>query len=135
MRRNTIVAFVLGIAVGILLMLVVGYVMMPRNLDEGVKDISSIPGLTLMGETDKGTTFNTRQLTVLQTLEKNVALVMTGDIIYGGVTAFYIGNENVQLYDEQKIDIPEGKKAVQIGVYSYTTKMGVQKTVPAISIK
>ncbi len=135
MRRNTIVTFVFGIVVGVLLSLTAVYVMMPRNLDKGVEDITSIPGLTLLKETDKGTIFNTKKLTVLQTLKKNVALVEIGDILDGGIMALYIGDVDVQLYDDQKINIPDGKRVAQIGVYSYKANSGMQKTVPAISIK
>ena len=38
-------------------------------------------------------------------------------------------------YDEQKITIPSGKCAKQVGIYQYHTKNGDMKTVPAVEIK
>ena len=37
--------------------------------------------------------------------------------------------------DDKKIIVPKGKCAKQFGVYQYTTKQGVQKTVPAVIIE
>ena len=43
--------------------------------------------------------------------------------------------ENSHFYDEQKITIPSGKCAKQVGIYQYHTKNGDMKTVPAVEIK
>lgn len=51
-----------------------------------------------------------------------------------GLDVLFLGDESTSYYDDQKIEIPKGKVARQIGNYSYTTNMGVEKTVPIVEI-
>lgn len=51
-----------------------------------------------------------------------------------GLVVLFLGDESTSYYDDQKIEIPKGKVARQIGNYSYTTNMGVEKTVPIVEI-
>ena len=46
-----------------------------------------------------------------------------------------LGDDDDLYYDEQKINIPEGKSVKQVGIYQYTTKSGQLKTIPAVKIK
>ena len=41
-----------------------------------------------------------------------------------GLVVLFLGDESTSYYDDQKIEIPKGKVARQIGNYSYTTNMG-----------
>lgn len=42
--------------------------------------------------------------------------------------------ENKPFYDDQKIIIPKGKCARQIGIYKYITRNKMEKTVPVVQI-
>ena len=46
-----------------------------------------------------------------------------------------LGEDDDLFYDNQKINIPEGKTAKQVGIYQYNTNGGELKTVPAVKIK
>ena len=46
-----------------------------------------------------------------------------------------IWTENKLYYDNERINIPKGKCAKQVGVYNYKTKSGDYKTVPVVIIK
>ena len=46
-----------------------------------------------------------------------------------------INYDGKSYYDDQKIKIPANKCARQIGTYQYHTKMGIDKTVPAVVIE
>ena len=45
-----------------------------------------------------------------------------------------IPNEKQQFYDDQKIVLENDQCAQHVGTYKYSTKMGIEKTVPAIRI-
>ena len=46
-----------------------------------------------------------------------------------------INNDNEAYYDGLKIKMPTNKCARQIGIYQYSTRMGIEKTVPAVVIE
>lgn len=51
-----------------------------------------------------------------------------------GITVLIIGKEDQSYYDDQIIEIPEGKYARQIGTFKYITNSNMVKTVPIIDI-
>ena len=97
-----------------------------------------LPGLTLFEQ--DGACITAKQIKVFQVLEPNVALahaLTKPNAIFdeNETLVLILGDEKTNFYDDQKIDIPKGKCAKQIGTYRYTAKNGMEKTVPAIDIK
>lgn len=95
-----------------------------------MKGQDSIKQLTMFEK--EGKCITTKQLKVFQSLE-NSALVDFYDDDY--VVALLINNENKLYYDNEKINIPKGKCAKQVGIYKYRTKSDNYKTVPVVIIK
>lgn len=100
-----------------------------------IKSNDGFPGLTLFSE--KGECITTSgEIEVMQVLAPNVALAWTGGLFYSDrILVLLINYDDKSYYDEQKIKIPSGKCARQIGTYRYTTKNVMVKTVPAIVIE
>lgn len=74
-------------------------------------------------------------LEVFQVLNDDYALA--SEVIGGFSTSLVVlisNPEGNSFYDEQKIIIPKGKCARQIGVYKYRTKSEIDKTVPVVQI-
>ena len=95
------------------------------------------PRLTIFEEEGKCT--GARQIKVMQTLEPNMALAHAKtqpNAIYdpNEILVLLLGNETASYYDDQKINIPKGMCAKQVGTYQYEAKMGM-KTVPVVTIK
>lgn len=98
---------------------------------------SGYPGLTIFE--NEGKCINAKQLQIMQTLEPNMALAHTKtqpNVIYdpNEILVLLLGEEKTNYYDDQKIDIPKGMCAKQVGTYQYEANAGM-KTVPAVIIK
>ena len=73
---------------------------------------------------------------VIQVVDENSAIVVEQDItsIFGfGLTALLVYN-NAYFYDNQEIEIGKKQQFRQVGVYTYMTTEGEQKTIPVIKI-
>lgn len=89
-------------------------------------------GLTVFEE--RGACITRNNLRIFQTLGQDTALAEFG--AFPNETLVFLTNANGEVYyDDKKIIVPKGKCAKQFGVYQYTTKQGVQKTVPAVIIE
>jgi hypothetical protein len=129
--------FIGGFVAGILATIFTIYIIAMANKP---KD-NGLIGLTVFEE--KGDCITSNQIEVFQVLEPNVALAKTleygkhGSRMYSDeIVVLIIDSDGKTFYDEQKIKIPKGKCARQIGTYQYTTKVdNFEKTVPAISIE
>lgn len=53
---------------------------------------------------------------------------------YGMVVLFPKQQGFPSFYDDQNIEIPENKKVMQVGTYTYKTRDELQKTVPVVRI-
>lgn len=114
--------FVTGIVATILVAAFIGAAI---QADDG------FPGLTLFPE--KGDCITTSgAITVFQVRAPDVALALTDEDYSVVMLTNY---DNKYYYDGQKIEIPSGKCARQIGTYRYTTKDERVKTVPAVVIE
>ena len=51
------------------------------------------------------------------------------------ILVLLLGDENASYYDDQKINIPKGMCAKQVGTYQYQSRELGVKTVPAVTIK
>ena len=99
-----------------------------------------LPGLTLLEQ--DGECINAKQIKIFQVIAPNVALAdaltIPNEKPYRDDNSTFVlilGDIKTNFYDDQKIDIPKGKCAKQIGTYKYRTNNGMDKTVPAIEIQ
>jgi hypothetical protein len=120
--------FIGGFIVGILATLLFAFLVSNSN-----ESNDGLVGLTIFPE--KGECIITKkQIEIFQVMKPNMALAETGE--YPDITMILLINyDNKSYYDDQKIEIPPNKCAKQIGTYQYTTKMGLDKTVPAVVIE
>jgi hypothetical protein len=54
--------------------------------------------------------------------------------LYLGLTVLLWNEDGYPYYDDQIINLPEGKCFRQVGIYKYQTRQGLEKTVPAVTI-
>jgi hypothetical protein len=117
--------FVVGIIATILVVFLI-YVANQPN-DDGLF------GLTIFQE--KGECITTEsEIEVMQVVESNMALAWTGGYL-DRILVLLINYDGKSYYDNQKIQIPANKCARQIGIYQYSAKNGMDKTIPAVVIE
>lgn len=117
------VVYVLGIITGMILTVVLAYCV---NLSNN----AGVIGLELFDE--PGECMDYSQFEVFQVVESGCALAHAGDSF--GSVVLIMPNENQRLYDGQKIELKSDECAQHIGTYRYGTKIGIEKTVPAVRI-
>lgn len=115
--------YVLGIITGIVLTFAFAFCV---NLSKN----SGIIGLEMFEE--PGEIMDYSQFEVFQVLESGCALANADNTF--DATVFIIPNEKQQFYDNQKILLKNDQCAQRIGTYRYDTKMGIERTVPAVKI-
>ena len=115
--------YLLGIITGIILTFAFAFCI---NLSNN----SGIIGLAMFEEPRDYMEYS--QFEVFQVLESGCALAHTDDSF--GAIVFIIPNEKQQFYDDQKIVLKNDQCAQHVGIYKYSTKMEIEKTVPAIRI-
>jgi hypothetical protein len=98
------------------------------------KDEKKLSGITLFPKKKNGDNITNEQLRVFQVLKPNIALVKAGSFP-NEFLMLLIGEDDDLFYDNQKINIADGKFAKQVGIYQYDSKGGELKTVPAVKIK
>lgn len=123
-----ILGFVSGAAVLFLVLLMVA---------AGMKSDShttKIPGLTLFDQA--GEVMTSPSYEVLQVVGGGNALAnaSSGHGTYFGMVVLFLVDEGVHYYDDQIIEVPQGKFVRQVGTYQYPTQAGSYKTVPAVKI-
>ena len=94
-----------------------------------LSDNSGIIGLEMFEE--PGDYMEYSQFEVFQVIE-GCALAHADDSF--GAIVFIIPNEKQQFYDDQKVILKSDQCAQHVGTYRYSTKMEIEKTVPAIRI-
>ena len=130
MLKNILI-FVAGMVTMFILMVLFG-------LAVNSSSNSGYPGLTIFEEEGKCT--GAKQIKIMQTLEPNMALAHAKtqpNAIYdeNEILVLLLGDENASYYDDQKINIPKGMCAKQVGTYQYESRELGMKTVPAVTIK
>lgn len=121
------VVYALGIVSGIVLTFLVLYLMAAIS--------SSSNGVTYFEK--PGECISTNSFKVFQVLDEGAALANEIEEEYDiptGIVVLLINKEGKYYYDDQVIKIPVGKCARQVGVYTYPTKMEIEKTVPIVKI-
>lgn len=115
--------YLLGIITGVILTFAFAfYVNLSNN--------SGIVGLEMFEE--PGDYMEYSQFEVFQVVESGCALAHADESF--GATVFLLPDEKQQFYDDQKIILKNEQCAQHVGTYKYSTKMGIEKTVPAIRI-
>ncbi|WP_233905271.1 hypothetical protein [Segatella copri] len=126
LKTKFILTYVAGIVTGCIVFFVISCIIVANNSSKDDVVMFDKPRNTVPGKTFK----------VFQVFSDGSAL-SSGDDSSGnnlGLDVLFLGDESTSYYDDQKIEIPKGKVAKQIGNYSYTTNMGVEKTVPIVEI-
>lgn len=124
-----ILTYVAGIVTGIVLLFVVGFFMAKSQATSASNDD------VVMFEKPRGIVPG-KVFEVMQVLPDGSALA-TVDVFNSGnlgTVVLFVGDENTSYYDSQKINVPSGKVAKQIGTYSYMTRNDMYKTVPVVEI-
>ena len=127
-KTKFILTYVAGIVTGCVLLFVIGCIINAKNPSAQKEDIvmfdsprNAVPG---------------KSFKVVQVLPDRNALARI-DNVYDdnfGIVVLFLGDESTSYYDDQKIEIPKGKVAKQIGNYSYMSRMKIEKTVPVVKI-
>lgn len=110
------------------------FVSQDEKQDSVNPDEKKLSGITLFPKKKSGEVITTEQLRIFQVLKPNIALVKSGSFP-NEILMLLIGEDDDLYYDNQKINLPEGKSAKQVGIYQYNSKGGELKTVPAVKIK
>lgn len=75
---------------------------------------------------------------VFQVLGNGIALARGKEYerstLYLGLIVLLWNEDGYPYYDDQIINLPEGKCFRQVGIYKYKTQQGIEKTVPAVTI-
>lgn len=127
-KTKFILTYVAGIVTGCVLLFIIGSIINAKNSSAQKEDIvmfdsprNAVPG---------------KSFKVVQVLPDGNALASV-DNVYDdnfGIVVLFLGDESTSYYDNQKIEIPKGKVAKQIGNYSYMSRMKIEKTVPVVKI-
>ena len=114
--------YLLGVITGIILTFAFAFYV-------NLSDNSGIIGLEMFEE--PGDYMEYSQFEVFQVI-KGCALAHADDSF--GEIVFIIPNEKQQFYDDQKVVLKSDQCAQHVGTYRYSTKMEIEKTVPAVRI-
>lgn len=131
---RSIVIFLAGMLTMFLLMI---FIVSVSSIDEEsleLEDEQTIEGITLFEDSKEEPITSNKQLNVVSCLKDNVAIVQSG-VKPKEMLMLLMGEDGELFYDNQKIDIPNGKITRQIGVYQYDDDEGGTKTIPVVKIK
>ena len=121
--KNTLV-FIGGVVAGVLLTFLFAFVFSSQK-EESIKENS---GLTMFEK--PGDVIKESQYEVFQSIEQGAALA------YGKkdylTTFLLVNDEGKYYYDHEKITVPSGKVARQVGIFKYRSGGGLEKTVPIV---
>ena len=90
-----------------------------------------------------GDTMEIKSFKVFQVIDKDAALVYGSSQIdisgssfnmYNGAVYLLVNEDGKYYYDDEIIEVPDGKVARQVGIYKYSTKNDFEKTVPIVQI-
>lgn len=128
-RTKFILTYLAGIVTGVVLVFALGFFMaMSQSKQSANNDI-------VMFEKPRGVVPG-KVFEVMQVLPDGSALATVDDFGSGnmGTVVLFVGDESSSFYDNQKIKVPSGKVAKQVGTYSYMTRQEMEKTVPVVEI-
>ena len=82
---------------------------------------------------EPGQEIRSNEFRVIQVMRDGSALALSIGGSYGVIVAFP-ANEDEEYYDSQEIEIASDACVRQVGTYRYTTRKGVEKTVPIVEV-
>ena len=128
-RTKFILTYVAGIVTGVVLLFAVGFFMAMSQSKQNVNND------VVMFEKPRGVVPG-KVFEVMQVLPDGSALATVDDFGSGNLVTvvLFVGDESSSYYDNQKIKVPSGKVAKQVGTYSYMTRQEMEKTVPVVEI-
>lgn len=134
MKKNWIY-FVVGLFIGIILTIVTLYFIGTYQQERQQQE--QVGNRTTMFE-QPGDVIDVKSFKVFQVVDDGTALVFgeATDLMgyYGGTVYKLTNDEGKCYYDDEIVNVPEGGVVRQIGLYRYTTGVGLEKTVPIIQI-
>ena len=134
-NMKSVLIFIGGMATGILLMVIVGFIFyyIGTNQQPTIIEEENVP--SLYEGFENGEIIHEKSFRVFQVLEDNVALVNgKKEGLYIGPVYLLIGKEGTTYYDEQIVKVPQGGVVRMNGTFQYEAKSGMDKTVPKIMI-
>ncbi|MBO7581818.1 MAG: hypothetical protein J6T38_09935 [Bacteroidaceae bacterium] len=132
---KNVLIFIGGMATGILLMVIVGFILYSIGTKQQTTIIENENVASLYEGFENGEIIHEKSFQIFQVLEDNVALVNGRENgLYIGPVYLLIGKEGTTFYDEQIVKVPEGGVVRMNGTFQYETKNGMDKTVPKIMI-
>lgn len=127
-RTKSILTFFGGLVTGVVLTfisLIIWGIVVNNSM-------STDKDLTLFDQ--PGQELRATEFKVFQVLPDGAALANIADGENRWTTVLFLPDEGVAYYDDQRIHVPAGKRAMQIGTYRYVTPRDFVKTVPVVEI-
>lgn len=126
-RTKSVLIYIGGIVTGIILTFVILLFVAKSNSDNPSND-----NMIIFEQPQQK--IDAKSFEVLQVLPDGNALATVESNENFGMIVMFRAKGNASYYDDQKIEIPTGKCARQIGTYRYMTRNNIEKTVPIIDI-
>ena len=117
--------FLGGVVTGVLLTFLFAFMFSSRK-ETSVKEDS---GLTMFEQ--PGDVITEKSFKVFQALEQGAALA-DGEKGYNTTTFLLVNDEGKYYYDHEIVKVPSGKVARQVGIFKYTSKGGLDRTVRVV---
>lgn len=121
--------FFLGVATGVVVIFGIMFVMGLNSQNN-----RGIWGATFFDK--PGVVIHEKSFKVVQVIENTSALAYGKENSGSYLGTLYLlhNNLNDYYYDDQILNVPKDCVVKQVGIYKYTSRMGVEKTVPIVSI-
>lgn len=126
-RTKSVLIYIGGIVTGIILTFVILLFVAKSNSDNPSND-----NMIIFEQPQQK--IDAKSFEVMQVLPDGNALATVESNENFGMIVMLLANKNATYYDNQKIEVPTGKCARQIGTYRYMTRNNIEKTVPIIDI-
>lgn len=126
-RTKSVLIYIGGIVTGIILTFVILLFVAKSNSDNPSND-----NMIIFEQPQQK--IDAKSFEVMQVLPDGNALATVESNENFGMIVMLLPNKNATYYDNQKIEVPTGKCARQIGTYRYMTRNNIEKTVPIIDI-
>ncbi|KHM48438.1 hypothetical protein SAMN02745671_01906 [Anaerovibrio lipolyticus DSM 3074] len=101
------------------------------------KETDELSGLTMLQAEEISAEINTKSMKIDEVITSNTAIAAiadnqfsTGEYFYGHTKVLYMAPENERLFEGQIINVPDGKKLIQVGTFKKN-----RETLAAVAIK
>lgn len=126
---KSVLIFIGGVATGVVLT-ILGFVIFSVIVASHSTSVKDENGMQLFEQ--PGNVVNEKSFEVFQAIEQGAALVHGGN---DHITIYMLmDDEGNYYYDHEIITVPAGKVVRQIGVFNYSTRGGLERTVQVVKI-